>query len=161
MAAVAAGERQRFEEPRDALVEDGASVTTGLVAKRAGDPALADAAGPGDQAVLMAVDPVAGRQACDERAVQPARRTQVDVLDAGVLPERSKLQPGCEPLGVALGRLAVGHDADAFLEAERGEIGRGALLFEGLGHAGEAERDQALMGGMGEHWVSWFEDQWK
>jgi hypothetical protein len=56
VAAVATGERQRLEEARGTLVEDGAPVAASFVAKRAGDPALADAAGPGDQAVLMAVD---------------------------------------------------------------------------------------------------------
>lgn len=52
VAAIAPGERQGLEEPRDALVEDGAAVAVGLVAERADDPTLADAAWAGDQAVF-------------------------------------------------------------------------------------------------------------
>ena len=43
--AVAACQRERIEEPRLALIEDGAVIPTGLVAERAGNPTLADAGG--------------------------------------------------------------------------------------------------------------------
>jgi hypothetical protein len=47
IAPVAAGERESFEQPRQAMVEDEAIVAAGLVAERAGDPTLADAGRPG------------------------------------------------------------------------------------------------------------------
>jgi len=50
VAAVAAGERQRFEQPRQPVIEDGAIVAAGLVAERAGDPALAN---PGRSSVIL------------------------------------------------------------------------------------------------------------
>ena len=48
--AVAACKRERIEEPRHALIEDGAVIPTGLVAERAGKPTLADA---GRTSVIM------------------------------------------------------------------------------------------------------------
>lgn len=48
-----------------------------------------------------------------------------------------------------LDRLAIDHHGETFLEGERGDIGLAALVFERLGHAGEPECDQAIVGGMG------------
>jgi hypothetical protein len=44
IAAVAAGQRKRCEQPRDTVIEDGEVLAASLVAERAGEPALADAA---------------------------------------------------------------------------------------------------------------------
>lgn len=57
--AVAISEREVGEEPRQAVVEDGFTVFAGLLAKRAGEPGLADAARPGDQQVSVLIDPSA------------------------------------------------------------------------------------------------------
>jgi hypothetical protein len=43
VSSVAAREGQRFEETRDAVIEDRMVVAAGLVGKRAGDPALSEA----------------------------------------------------------------------------------------------------------------------
>ena len=51
VAPVAAGERQGREQARHAVVEDGQILPAGLVAERAGEPAFADPAWPGDQEV--------------------------------------------------------------------------------------------------------------
>ena len=56
-----------------------------------------------------------------------------------------------EPLVLALDRLAIDQQREPLLEGERGNVGLLALLLERLGHAGEPERDQALLGGMCEH----------
>jgi hypothetical protein len=50
MAAVAAGEREIAEHPRDALVEHRAVVAAGLVTEGAGKPAFAD---PGRSSVIL------------------------------------------------------------------------------------------------------------
>jgi hypothetical protein len=60
VSAVAAGERERLEEPRGAMIEDAASVPASFVAEGAGDPALADPGRPSDQEALGAVDPTVG-----------------------------------------------------------------------------------------------------
>ena len=57
--AVAACKRERIEEPRRALIEDGAVIPTGFVAERAGNPTLADAGGADDEQILMPFDPFA------------------------------------------------------------------------------------------------------
>ena len=136
------------------MVEDALPVAAGLVAERAGDPALADAGRPGDQEPFGAFDPVAGDELLEQGAVDAARGSQVDVLDDGVLAQRGELEARGQALGVALGRLAIDHQADPLLEGEGGDVGRSALVLEGLGHSGQAEGDQTFMGGMGEHRVS-------
>ena len=73
IASVAAGERERLEQPRQAMIEDGTIVAAGLVAERAGDPALAGPGRAGDQEVLLAVDPVAVDELGEEGAVDAAR----------------------------------------------------------------------------------------
>ncbi len=85
IAAVAAGERESFEQPRQAMVEDGTIVAAGLVTQRAGDPALAGSGRSGDEEVVLAVDPVAIDQLGKERAVDAARGTQIDIFDDGGL----------------------------------------------------------------------------
>ena len=85
IAAVAAGEREIGEQLGDALIEDGAVVATGLVAERAGEPRFADAGGAFDDEVLRRVDPVAGDQPLEQRAIETAWGTVVDVLDGGAL----------------------------------------------------------------------------
>ncbi|BBB96623.1 hypothetical protein AB7M47_002490 [Bradyrhizobium elkanii] len=82
MAAVAACERQLVEQTRDALVEHGAIVATGLVAERRGEPALADAGRAADQEIDAVVDPATLNEAGEQRTVEPARGAVVDVLDA-------------------------------------------------------------------------------
>jgi hypothetical protein len=82
MAAVAAGERQIVEQSRDALIEHGAIVATGLVAERRGEPTLADAGRAADQEIDAVVDPATLNEAGEQRTVEPARGAVVDVLDA-------------------------------------------------------------------------------
>ena len=81
-------------------------------------------------------------------AIEAARRAQVDVLDDGVLAQRGELEPRGEALVVALGGFAVDQQPEALLERQSVEVGLSSLLLEGLGHAGQAEGDQAFVGGM-------------
>lgn len=57
--AIASGERQVVDQAWQPGVEHRAIVATRLVADGAGKPALADASGPDDGAVLMGDNPVA------------------------------------------------------------------------------------------------------
>ena len=52
VAAITPREGEGFEHAWGALVEDGPPIPTSLMAKCAGDPALADAAGAGDQEIV-------------------------------------------------------------------------------------------------------------
>jgi hypothetical protein len=136
------------------MVEDASPIPASLVAERAGDPAFADAGRPGDQKPFGAVDPVAGDELLEQGAVDAAWGSQVDILDDGVLPQRGELEARGQAFGVALGRLAIDHQADPLLEREGGDVGRSALVLEGLGHSGQAEGDQTFMRWMGKHRVS-------
>ena len=154
MTAVAACERQGIEQPWHAMIEHGAIVAAGLVAERTGKPTFADAGRADDQQVLVPCDPVAGGELGEQCLVETARRLHVDVLDDGRLAQAGELQSADEPLVLALDGLAVDHEREPLLEAERGNVGLLALLLQRLGHAGEPERDQAVMCGMREHRLS-------
>ena len=54
--------------------------------------------------VLVPRDPVAGDELGEQRLVETARRLRVEVLDDGVLAQAGELQPGDEPLVLALDR---------------------------------------------------------
>ncbi len=107
MASVAACQRQGFEQPRHAMVEDRTIVAALPCGQRACDPALADAGGAGDKQVLLARDPVTIDQLGKEGPLDAARRAQIDILDDGRLTQRGELQARDEALIVALRDLAV------------------------------------------------------
>lgn len=116
-----------------------------------GDPAFPQAGGAGDQQVLGPPDPAAVGEMGEDGAVEAAGRAQVGVLDAGGMAQGGELQPGGEAAGVPLGGFAVDEQAEALLEGHD-LAGRGAaLVVERLGHAGQAEGNEAVAGGMGEH----------
>ena len=59
VATVGAREGQGGEQAGDAMIGDGEIVPACLMPKRAGEPAFADAAWPGDQQIVLGADPVA------------------------------------------------------------------------------------------------------
>src|SRR3954454_3148401 len=59
VAPVAAGQRQRREQARHAVVQDREVLPASLVPKRAREPTFADPAPPGDQEVARGPDPAA------------------------------------------------------------------------------------------------------
>ena len=126
------------------------------MAERTGEPAFARAGLARDEKILMPRNPVAGRELGEQRLVEPARRLRVEILDDGVLPEVSELQPCDEPLAFALGGLAVDKQAEPLLECEPVDVALIALLGECLGHAGEPERHQPVVRWMCEHVSSLF-----
>ena len=122
IAAVAASEGERLEEARDAIILNRTIVAAGFVTQRASNPALAESGRPGDEQVLVAVDPIAADEPGENSAVDAAWRAQIDVFHACALAQRSELEAGCETLGVAFGGFAIDEKADAFLERQGIEI---------------------------------------
>ena len=116
--AVAAGKRERIEQPRQALIEDRAIVPTGLVTERAGNPTLADAGRADDEQVLVPFDPLAGDELLEQRLIEPARRLHVDVFDDGVLPEACEAQAADQPFVLALGGFAVDEQRKPLFEGQ-------------------------------------------
>ncbi len=81
---IGAGECELVEQARDAAVEGPVALATGLLRERAGKVGLPDTGGPGDDHVVMLLDPGAGRELAHEGAVQLTAGRVVDVLDTGV-----------------------------------------------------------------------------
>ena len=110
IAAVAAGERQIAEQLGDALIENGAIVAAGLVAERASQPAFADAGRAADRQIVVRVDPVAGDELLEQRAIEPARSAVIDILDERLLAQPGIAQSGGEllvvPIASSPGRAA-------------------------------------------------------
>jgi len=150
MAAVAARESEIIEQPRNTLIEHGAVVTADLVAERRGEPALADAGRAADQQVGMIVDPAALDKLGEQRAVDAARGTVVDVLDARLLAQFRVAQAGGEPLVVAQRGFTFEQQREPFGVAEACGLASCFDVGEGLGHAVEAEGVEAVEGRMGE-----------
>jgi hypothetical protein len=121
------------------------------VAERTSDPTFADTGWADDQHIELALDPVAGDEAGEQRSVEPARCRQIDILDDGEVSQPGEFQPGGEALVLPFDDLAIDHQGETILERQGGDVGLAALLVEGLGHAGQAEGDEAIEGGMSKH----------
>jgi hypothetical protein len=104
-----------------------------------------------DQQVLMARNPAAIRKMRHDTAVQATGCAQVQILDAGVLTQGRELEPRVQFFAVSFGGFAVDEDAETLFECEIIEDGRPALFFKRLGNAGQAEGQQSVMSGMGQH----------
>ncbi|MEY9238380.1 hypothetical protein ABIF68_005995 [Bradyrhizobium japonicum] len=106
---------------------------------------------PGDEQILVAIDPATFDEFGENGAVDAPRGAQIDVLDASSLAQCGDLEARGEPPGVAFGGFAVDQQADAIFERQGFEIGRSALLLEGLGHSGQAKLDQPFVGWVVKH----------
>jgi len=155
VTAITPGKGQRFEEAWHSVIGHAATIAAGLVTERASDPTFPEPGLTGNQQILMAVDPGSVDQMRHDDAIDAAGRAQIEILDTGGLAEGRKLQAGGQALGVAFGGLAIHEQAEPILEAE-GLEGRAcaALFIQRLGHSGQAERDEALGGGVGQHGFS-------
>src|ERR1700739_2655846 len=83
VARVAVRDGQVGEQPGNAGVEDGYVFSTRLVAERARQPTLAQAARPGHEEIAPLGDPINGRALDEQSAVEAAGCLIIDVLDAG------------------------------------------------------------------------------
>jgi len=87
MARSAKSDRIAFQQRDNARlgagVENGDVFSARLLAERAGEPTLAQAARPGQEQIAALGDPVASGELEEEGAVEPAGTLIVDVLDAG------------------------------------------------------------------------------
>ena len=104
--------------------------------------------------MMMVADPLAGRKLEKEGTVEAAVGAEIDVLDDGRLAQPGLTQAAGEPLVLAAGRLAIDEQPEPILATEFAGIGGVVQLKKGVGHGGEAERAQALDGGMDQHRIS-------
>lgn len=98
VAAVAVSDVEIGQRPRHATIEHRDILPTRLVAERAGQPALAEAACPGEQQVAPLGNPVVGGQHQEQGAIEPTRRLVVHVLDTSEMPQTCGARARLEPL---------------------------------------------------------------
>jgi hypothetical protein len=106
--------------PGDALIEHRAVITAGLVAERTGKPTFADPSGPFDDQVLCPVDPAAGDRCLEQRAVEAAGGTVIDVFDRRLVAQPGVAQPCPQPPIIALGGFAIEQEGEPFGMRQRG-----------------------------------------
>ena len=151
MPAVAAGKREGGEEARHAVIGDGEILPAGFLTERAGEPALSDAAGAGDQEIVALTDPVAAGELEEQRAIETTDGAVVDVIDAGGMAQPGGAGAGLEALLPAQRHFLFDDEREPFGMAEAGGLWVGGEILEALGHAVEAEVTQVIEGRMGEH----------
>jgi hypothetical protein len=105
--AVAVGQGEIVEQLGGANVEDGAVIPASLVTQGAGQPALADAGGPGDDEVVVGLDPVAPDEPLHERPVEAAGGAPVDVLGRGLMAQAGMEEARAESLVGSMDTLAI------------------------------------------------------
>src|SRR6478735_11577596 len=139
MPAIATGEAEIGKQPWHPLVEHGVVVAAGLLAEGTGQPGLPDAGRPLDDQVLPRLDPAAHGQLAEQGAVEAAAGPPVYILDAGLVAQLGKPQPGLQPAVVPVGDLTVEQQAEPFGRGQLAPLGLSSEILEGSRHAGEAE----------------------
>jgi hypothetical protein len=85
VAAVTAGECELGKELRDPVIEDRAIVTAGFVSQGTGKPTFADPGGPAQDQIVVCFNPPAIGELLEQRAIEAARGSVIDVLDSRLL----------------------------------------------------------------------------
>src|SRR5205085_10743661 len=130
------------------LIENRAVVAASLVTEGTSKPRFADAGRPAQNQIVVRVDPLAIGELLEERAVEAAWGSVIDVLDAGRLAQSGISQSGCKPLVAAMGELAIEQEAEPAGVSERGGFVGSFEPGKRLGHAGQAKLAQ-----LAEHWM--------
>src|SRR6516162_2124361 len=135
VAAVTAGERELGKDLRDPLIENRAIVTAGFVSQGTGKPTFADPGGPAQDQIVVCFNPFAISELLEQRAIEAARGSVIDVLDRRLLTQSGIAQSGGQPLVAAMGKLAIEQEAEPIGMAECGSVAGGFEFGEGLSHS--------------------------
>src|SRR5271154_3574982 len=139
------------EQSGNAGVEDGDVFSTRLVAERAAEPSLAKAAGAGHEQIAALGDPIARREFEQQRAVEPARRRKIDVLDAGGVPQLGDPGPCFKLLLSAQRQFVFEQQTEPFGMIEAARFGFVFEFLESFGEAMKTEGVQLVECGVSEH----------
>ena len=139
ITAIVSPEGQSGQQTRQSDIEDAVALPTGLVGQRAGEEGLANAGRAANQHVLVRLDPVTGHQAGEQRPVEAAGVTEVDVFRGGGLLELGPFEASGVLARFALGSFAVEQQAKAFFETEMAYVRLLGLCRQGTGHAGQTQ----------------------
>src|SRR5215831_19805572 len=144
IAAVAAGKRELSEQLGDALVENRSVVTASLVTERTSKPTFADPGGPAQDQIVVGVDPVGIGEVVEQRAVEAARGSVIDIFDAGLLTQSGIAQSRGQPLVTAMGELAIEQETVPVGMAECASLTGGFEFGKGLSHTRKPELAQLV-----------------
>src|SRR5213076_274865 len=144
IAAVTTGEREFGEQLGNALIENRAVVAASLVSEGTSKPRFAHAGRPAQNQIVVRVDPFAIGELVEERAIEAAWGSVIDVLDTGRLAQSGISQSGGKPLIAAMGELAIEQEAEPVGMSERGGFVGSFELGKRLGHAGAAKLAQLV-----------------
>ena len=83
----------------------------------------------------MYFNPFAIGELLEQRAIEAARRSVIDVLDSRLLTQSGIAQSGGQPPVAAMGKLAIEQEAEPIGMAECGSVAGGFEFGEGLSHS--------------------------
>jgi hypothetical protein len=110
------------------------------------DPALPSSRRPGHQEIVAAPNPVARTEGGHQGAIETAPGLEVDLLDAGLLAEASRVEQTLEAAIASGGDFAIDQQRQSFVRGEALEVGLFQLLGKGLGHARQAQGAEVVEG---------------
>ena len=87
----------------------------------------------------MAFNPFATGQRLEQRAIEAASGTIINIFRRRLHAQPGEAQTGMQALGVALQSFAVDHQGDPFLEIESGAVRLAPHLLQGASHADKAK----------------------
>ena len=135
MATVATRERKTCKQLGDTLVQDGAVVTAGFVAERAGEPAFTDTGRAGDHQAVVLRDPVTRHELDEQCTVQAPITAVIDILGRRLVTKFGEAQAGSELAVVAEAPFAVQQQRQPFRVGQALSLGIAGQFGERPRHA--------------------------
>src|SRR5258708_18918782 len=102
----------------------------------------------------MRVDRLGGGELVEQRAIETAVNSVVDVLDDGMVAQSGIAQAGSKALVAAMGSLAMDEETEPLGMGEGCGVAGGVEFGEGLGHAGKPKLGELIEHRMGQHFHS-------
>jgi hypothetical protein len=146
IAPIGSGQGDLVEQLRDPEVEGSEAFPTGPLSKGTGQEGFPHSGRTRDEEILVAPDPLAGREAEDHGFFDPSGSSEVNVLWGGLKFEFGLPEEAFEPFVLLPGPLSIHEDAEAFLEREVPEGRLFQLFLKAIGHPGEFHRVEFIKG---------------
>src|SRR5262249_20165613 len=125
--------------------------STGLQDLRMSEPTFSGSGWTDDQTIAVFADPIIGSELEEERAIETARCTVVDVLDARLIAHACGFDTGVETRLLAQRGLGFEQETEPFGMVERTHLWRRLERPEAFGHAVQAEAVKKFDGRMCQH----------
>jgi hypothetical protein len=154
ITAIAARQRKIGEEFGNPLIENGPIIAASPVSESAGKPTFADPGRAAQDDVIVGVDPTTLGELLEQRAIETARGTIIDILDGCRVAKPCISEPGRQLPVVPVTHLAVEQQRKPIRMRERRGVARCDDFTEGFGHAEQPKLIELIEGRMGEHMVS-------